>query len=90
MSRMKQYDLVIYGGTAAGITAAVQATIMGKSAVVIEQSRRIGGMTTGGLGGYGCGNERGSRRPVSGILSADCAEICAGRGVLAVRAQGCA
>lgn len=47
---MKQYDLVIYGGTAAGITAAVQASIMGKSAVVIEQSRRIGGMTTGGLG----------------------------------------
>lgn len=47
---MKQYDLVIYGGTAAGITAAVQASIMGKSAVVIEPSRRIGGMTTGGLG----------------------------------------
>jgi thioredoxin reductase len=33
----KQYDIVIYGGTAAGIVAAVQAKIMGKSVVVIDQ-----------------------------------------------------
>lgn len=42
--------MVIYGGTAAGIMAAVQAKIMGKSVVVIEPSQRIGGLTTGGLG----------------------------------------
>ncbi|MFC4302507.1 FAD-dependent oxidoreductase [Cohnella boryungensis] len=50
MNKEKQYDIVIYGGTAAGIVAAVQAKIMGKSAVVIEQGRRIGGLTSGGLG----------------------------------------
>jgi hypothetical protein len=50
MNDEKQYDMVIYGGTSAGIAAAVQAKIMGKSAIVIEQSRRIGGLTSGGLG----------------------------------------
>ncbi|MDF2925379.1 MAG: xanthan lyase [Paenibacillaceae bacterium] len=50
MNRKKQADIVIYGGTAAGIVAAVQAKKMGKSVIVIEPSRRIGGLTTGGLG----------------------------------------
>lgn len=50
MNREKQADIVIYGGTAAGIMAAVQAKIMGKSVLVIEPSQRIGGLTTGGLG----------------------------------------
>ncbi|MDF2938503.1 MAG: xanthan lyase [Paenibacillaceae bacterium] len=50
MMQEKQADIVIYGGTAAGITAAVQAKIMGKSVIVIEPSQRIGGLTTGGLG----------------------------------------
>lgn len=50
MNQEKQYDIVIYGGTAAGIVAAIQAKRMGKSAVVIEPSQRIGGLTTGGLG----------------------------------------
>lgn len=50
MSQEKQYDIVIYGGTAAGIIAAVQAKLMGKSTVVIEPSQRIGGLTSGGLG----------------------------------------
>jgi hypothetical protein len=50
MNQEKQYDIVIYGGTAAGIAAAVQAKKMGKSVVVIEQSQRIGGLTSGGLG----------------------------------------
>ena len=44
------YDLVIYGGTSAGIAAAVQAKRMGASVIVLEPSARIGGLTTGGLG----------------------------------------
>ncbi len=44
------YDLVIYGGTSAGITAAVQAKRMGATVIVLEPSARIGGLTTGGLG----------------------------------------
>jgi hypothetical protein len=50
VNQEKQYDIVIYGGTAAGIMAAVQAKLMGKRTVVIEQGQRIGGLTSGGLG----------------------------------------
>ena len=51
------YDLVIYGGTSAGIAAAVQAKRMGASVVVIEPTSRIGGLTTGGLGQTDIGNK---------------------------------
>ena len=44
------YDLVIYGGTSAGVAAAIEASRSGKSVVLIEPSGRIGGLTTGGLG----------------------------------------
>ena len=43
-------DLVIYGSTPAGISAAIQARRMGMNAVVVSPESRIGGMTTGGLG----------------------------------------
>jgi hypothetical protein len=43
-------DVVVYGGTSAGITAALQASRMGLSALVIEPSKHIGGLTTSGLG----------------------------------------
>lgn len=51
------YDLVIYGGTSAGVAAAVQAKRMGKSVVLIEPTRRLGGLTTGGLGQTDIGNK---------------------------------
>jgi NADPH-dependent 2,4-dienoyl-CoA reductase/sulfur reductase-like enzyme len=51
------HDLVIYGGTSAGIAAAVQAKRMGLSAIVIEPTDRIGGLTTGGLGQTDIGNK---------------------------------
>ncbi len=44
------YDVVVYGGTSAGVIAAVQAAKMGKSVVLIESSQHIGGMTSSGLG----------------------------------------
>lgn len=50
-------DVIIYGGTSAGIAAAVQAKRMGKSVLVIEPSDRIGGLTTGGLGQTDIGNK---------------------------------
>ncbi|MEO5715616.1 MAG: FAD-dependent oxidoreductase [Luteolibacter sp.] len=52
------YDLVIYGGTSAGIAAAVQVKRMGGSVVIIEPTRRIGGLTTGGLGQTDIGNKQ--------------------------------
>ncbi|MCK0147644.1 FAD-dependent oxidoreductase [Arenibacter sp. F26102] len=54
----KKYDIVIYGGTSAGIAAAIQSSRMGKSVVLIEPTHRIGGLTTGGLGQTDIGNKQ--------------------------------
>lgn len=50
-------DVVIYGGTSAGIAAAIQSKRMGKSVVLIEPSNHLGGLTTGGLGQTDIGNK---------------------------------
>lgn len=52
------YDVVVYGGTSAGVTAALQTAEMGKSVVLIEPGRRLGGLTSGGLGATDIGNKR--------------------------------
>jgi hypothetical protein len=44
------YDVVVYGGTSAGIIAAVQAKRMGKSVVVVAPETHLGGLSAGGLG----------------------------------------
>ncbi|WP_326799190.1 FAD-dependent oxidoreductase [Streptomyces sp. NBC_01808] len=49
-------DLVVYGGTSAGVIAAVQMRRMGGTAVVLEPTRHIGGLTTSGLGATDTGN----------------------------------
>ncbi|HEX5102308.1 MAG TPA: FAD-dependent oxidoreductase, partial [Pirellulaceae bacterium] len=51
------YDLVIYGGTSGGVAAGVQARRMGKTAVVIEPGKHLGGLTSGGLGATDIGNK---------------------------------
>ena len=51
------HDVVIYGGTASGVAAAIQASRMGKSAIVIEPSQHLGGLTSGGLGFTDSGNK---------------------------------
>jgi hypothetical protein len=51
------YDVVVYGGTSGGIIAAVQAARMGKSAVLIEPGKHLGGLTSGGLGATDIGNK---------------------------------
>jgi FAD dependent oxidoreductase len=50
-------DVVIYGGTPAGIAAAIQTERMGKSVILIEPSNHLGGLTTGGLGQTDIGNK---------------------------------
>ena len=42
-------DVCVYGATPAGITAAIQATRMGRTAVLVEFGRHVGGMTAAGL-----------------------------------------
>ncbi len=51
------YELVVYGGTSGGIVAAVQAAKMQKSVVLIEPSKHLGGLTSGGLGATDIGNK---------------------------------
>lgn len=53
----KEYDVVIYGGTSAGISAAIQCSRMNKSVLLIETTNRIGGLTTGGLGATDIGSK---------------------------------
>ncbi|APZ95712.1 FAD-dependent oxidoreductase [Fuerstiella marisgermanici] len=42
-------DVAVYGGTPAGVTAAIQAAKEGKTAVLLSFNRHVGGMTSGGL-----------------------------------------
>jgi len=43
-------DVVVYGGTAAGVMAAVQATRMGRSVTLVAPESHIGGIAVEGLG----------------------------------------
>jgi hypothetical protein len=56
-AQISESDVCIYGGTAGGVAAAVQATRMGKTAVVVEFGQHLGGMSSGGLGATDIGNK---------------------------------
>ncbi len=51
-------DLCIYGGTSAGVIAAVQAAGLGKKVVLVEAGQHLGGMSVEGLGGTDIDNHR--------------------------------
>jgi hypothetical protein len=51
------YDVVVYGGTSSGVIAAVKVARMGKSVVLIEPGRHLGGLSSGGLGATDIGNK---------------------------------
>lgn len=51
-----QSDIVVYGGTSGGVTAAVEAARLGKRVVLVESTHRLGGMSSGGLGMTDNGN----------------------------------
>jgi ribulose 1,5-bisphosphate synthetase/thiazole synthase len=55
---VNNYDIVVYGGTSAGISSAIQASRMGRKVLIIEPSNRLGGLTTGGLGQTDIGNKQ--------------------------------
>jgi hypothetical protein len=50
-------DIIIYGGTSAAITAAVQAKKLGKSVLVVSPDKHLGGLSSGGLGFTDTGNK---------------------------------
>src|SRR6478609_10634131 len=56
-ARGESYDIVIYGNTAAGVIAAVQARNMGKTVVLVGPDQHLGGLSAGGLGFTDTGNK---------------------------------
>lgn len=54
---VKEVDICIYGGTSAGVIAAYTAQQSGKSVLLIEPGRHLGGMSSGGLGFTDIGNK---------------------------------
>ena len=57
-SKPQSYDVVVYGGTSGGVTAAIQTAKLGKTVVLIEPTKFLGGLTTGGLGATDIGNKK--------------------------------
>ncbi len=53
----QEFDVVIYGGTSGGITAAIQTARMGKTVALVEPGEHLGGLTSGGLGATDIGNK---------------------------------
>ncbi|HEY1010995.1 MAG: FAD-dependent oxidoreductase [Daejeonella sp.] len=50
-------DVIIYGGTAAAVTAAVQVVKMGRSVIIVSPDKHLGGLSSGGLGFTDTGNK---------------------------------
>ena len=59
-------DIIIYGGTSAAVTTAVQARKMGKTVIIVSPDTHLGGLSSGGLGFTDTGNKE-----VIGGLSRD-------------------
>jgi len=50
MENRRKVDVCIYGGTSGGVIAAVALARLGRAVLLIEPTRHVGGMTSGGLG----------------------------------------
>jgi len=50
-------DIIIYGGTSAAVTAAVEVIQSGKTVLVISPDKHLGGLSSGGLGYTDTGNK---------------------------------
>ncbi len=57
-------EVVIYGGTSAGVVSAVQAHRMGKSVIIVCPDKHLGGLTSGGLGW----TDTGDKSVIGGIV----------------------
>ena len=54
----KSYDVVVYGGSSGGFTAAIQVARMGKSVALVEPGKHIGGNIVEGLGSTDIDNHK--------------------------------
>jgi hypothetical protein len=50
-------DVIVYGGTSAGVTAAVQVVRMGKTVIIVSPDKHLGGLSSSGLGFTDTGNK---------------------------------
>jgi hypothetical protein len=57
LSSAAEHDVVIYGGTCAAVTSAVQVKKMGKSVIIVSPDKHLGGLSSGGLGFTDTGNK---------------------------------
>ncbi len=48
--KVYEADIIVYGGTSAAATAAIQAKLEGKSVIVVSPDMQLGAMTSSGLG----------------------------------------
>ena len=62
-SKLIECDVAVYGGTPAGVTAAIQAAREGKTTVLLSFNRHVGGMTSGGL----TATDLGSQNSIGGL-----------------------
>ncbi len=53
----RQADVIIYGGTASAVMAAVQVRKMGKTVIIVSPDKHLGGLSSGGLGFTDTGNK---------------------------------
>lgn len=51
------YDIIVYGGTSAGVMAAYSAKMQGKKVLLIEPGNHLGGLSASGLGETDIGNK---------------------------------
>lgn len=56
-SNIDEYDIVVYGGNSSGVIAAYTAKMQGKSVILIEPGKHLGGLSSGGLGITDIGNK---------------------------------
>ena len=50
-------DVIVYGGTSAAVTTAVQVSRMGKSVIIVSPDKHLGGLSSSGLGFTDTGNK---------------------------------
>lgn len=58
-AQAKEYkaDVIVYGGTSAAVSTAVQVARMGRSVIIVSPDKHLGGMTSSGLGFTDTGNK---------------------------------
>ncbi|RYD23340.1 MAG: FAD-dependent oxidoreductase [Verrucomicrobiaceae bacterium] len=63
----EDFDLIVYGGTSGGVTAAVAGARMGKKVALVSPTSYLGGLTTSGLGWTDMGKNLGGNTIVGGL-----------------------